>query len=383
MKRIYLDNAATTPMYKEVVEAMNKAPYGNPSSIHLDGRLAYYAVERARKSIAKIINAEPEQIIFTSGATESNRLAVSQAKRLFTSNIEHSSLHLTEPKIKTNRSGKITPEELEKVVWDSSRNNTDLVSIMMVNNEIGTIQPIQELCAIAHDEKMLFHTDATQAVGTIDVDVKQLNVDFLSFSAHKFHGPKGVGVLYVKNPNEFKSSKTSNQEHGLRAGTENVAGIVGMAKALEIRTAKNNSANYNAEDWNSVWTHKKNLFCACLPAEAEVFTTDCPTVPNIISVYFPKIYAIELVMLLDQYYGISCSTGSACKSDAKISEVLKAIYGDCDKAYKTIRFSMSDLTTDKEIKQAGKRIMLAYNRWKYPVVVHDMEPRGVFMNLKM
>lgn len=247
---IYADNAATAKLNKKAYEAMQcylVEEYGNPSQAYSLSRSSKYALKYARETIAKCINAEPDEIYFTSGGTESDNwaikgtaLAFDRKKAVIASVIEHHAVlrscefieRIGYPVVYlgVTQEGIIKPEKLESVITD----NTGLVSIMYANNEIGTIEPIKELVGISHKHGALFHTDAVQAIGHLAIDVKELGVDLLSASAHKFGGPKGIGFLYIKNGTDIVSYLNGgSQEHGLRAGTENVASIVGMSVALE------------------------------------------------------------------------------------------------------------------------------------------------------
>jgi len=251
---IYLDNAASTKIHDDVFDAMMpylKEQYGNPSSIHRYGRLAHKAIEKARKQIALLINAEPSEILITSGGTESNNTALNgvamknPSSKIITSLIEHDAI--LEPCKKLSKNGfdidyisvdsfgMINPADIENMISEK----TCLVSIMFGNNEVGTIQPISEITKICSNHNILFHTDAVQAVGKVPINVKELGIDLLSISSHKLYGPKGIGALYIKNGVTLDPVILGGgQEHGLRSGTENVANIVGFGKACEI--AQNN-----------------------------------------------------------------------------------------------------------------------------------------------
>ena len=246
---IYLDNAASTQIHKDVLDLMLpylKEQYGNPSSIHRYGRLTRKAIEKARKQIALLINADPSEILITSGGTESNNTVLNgihmkNRSKIITSSIEHDAIlepcrKLTQNGIiidylPVNPFGKVDPLELKNHLT----NDTCLVSIMFGNNEVGTVQQISEITKICNEQKIPFHTDAVQAVGKIPIDVKKLGIDLLSISSHKLHGPKGVGALYIKNGTNIDPMILGGgQEFGLRSGTENVANIVGFGKACEI-----------------------------------------------------------------------------------------------------------------------------------------------------
>ena len=254
---IYLDNAASTQIYDEVLDSMLpylKEQYGNPSSIHRYGRLARKAVEKARKQIASLINADPSEILITSGGTESNNTTLNgfainnPSGQIITSLIEHDAIlapckELSEKGLHVdylpvNKFGMVDSSDLQKCISPK----TSLVSIMFGNNEVGTIQPIAKIAKICHENNVPFHTDAVQAVGKLPIDVKELGIDLLSISSHKLHGPKGIGALYIKKGIDIDPFIFGGgQEHGLRSGTENVANIVGFGKACEI--ALNNLQN--------------------------------------------------------------------------------------------------------------------------------------------
>ena len=232
---IYLDNAATTPITQPVFDAMKpylKSNFSNPSSIYSSGRQARQAIEKARKQVADSIGADPSQIFFTSGATESNNIVCRQFDHVICSNIEHASIK----GIEFNAFGdyKAEIEDVATAIMDARSHDKTLISCQWVNNETGYILPANEICQIAHRLGLPFHTDATQAFGHVYLNVKKMGCDFLSLSAHKFHAPKGVGILYIKEPDKFKSDIVGGgQEKGIRSGTENVAGIVGIGVAAE------------------------------------------------------------------------------------------------------------------------------------------------------
>src|SRR5882762_10893438 len=253
MDRVYLDHAATTPVDPEVAEAMARVlreTHGNPSSIYAEGRAARAAVDRARDEVAAAINAEPSEIVFTSGGTEPDNLALRGALKarrderdgLITTAIEHHAVldtardleryaHVRVDVVGVDRQGIINPEAIR----DAIDERTSLVSVMHANNEIGTIEPIAEIGAICRDEGVTFHSDAVQTVGALEVDVRAIPVDLLSINAHKFYGPKGVGALYVRRGTRLATMQTGGgQEKGRRTGTENVAGIVGLGIALRV-----------------------------------------------------------------------------------------------------------------------------------------------------
>lgn len=366
---IYADNAATTKLNREAFEAMIPwltEEYGNASQPYSFARKPKQALANARVSIAKCINAEPDEIYFTSGGTESDNWAIKGLAfsdwskcATITSAIEHHAvlracesiekLGYPVAYLSVTPTGVITPESLEAVITRETR----LVSIMYANNEIGTIQPIKKLAEIAHAHGALFHTDAVQALGHVDIDVKNLNVDLLSASAHKFNGPKGVGFLYIKKGIEISPYANGGaQERGFRAGTENIAGIVGMATALEDNCAKI-SVNTN---------HIKMLEAKLLEAldDAEVDyirNGDENHIPGNISLSFRGNDGETLLHRLD-LMGIIISTGSACDSvNSQISHVIKEIGLDEDYAYGTIRVSLSPENSLDDIEQIAKALI--------------------------
>jgi len=256
----YLDNAASTPVHKEVLQDMMpffSEKYGNPSSLHKSGRMAFSAVQKARKQIANLINANPEEILITSGGTESNNTAlygisnVRKGNHIITSSIEHEAILQPCKKLEkhgfqitylpVSEDGLVNPSDVK----NSISKDTCLVSIMFANNEVGTIQPIREITEICKKNNVAFHSDAVQAVGKIPINVKELEVNALSFSSHKIYGPKGVGALYIKNGTTIDPILLGGgQENGLRSGTENVASVVGFGKACEL-ALKNFEQNSN------------------------------------------------------------------------------------------------------------------------------------------
>lgn len=357
-KIIYADNAATTKLDYDAFEAMKPYllnEYSNASQPYSFARLAKKALKEARKIIAECINAKPEEIYFTSGGTESDNWAIkgvllhNAKKNLITSEIEHKAV-LNSAKfiekmgcsvkyLKPNCDGIINPLSLEK----SITNETGLVSIMYANNEIGSIQPIKELCNIAHQNGALFHTDAVQTVGHIKIDVQELGVDLLSASAHKFNGPKGIGFLYVKSGTNITPYIDGGaQEKSLRAGTENVASIVGMACALK------NNCNYIDE--NLAYTKSLEVEFLKNISELDFIKNGGQyTLPGNISISFKGKSGESLLHRLD-LKGICVSTGSACNSSmTQISHVLKAIGLNEEYAIGTIRVSIGKENTIEEI----------------------------------
>ena len=367
-KLVYADNAATTKLDDEAFEAMKPYllnDYGNASQPYSFSRASKKALKNARQIIAECINAQPEEIYFTSGGTESDNWAIkgtfflNNKDRIITSEIEHHAI-LNSTKaiesmgcevvyLKPTKEGLITIDELSKAVTKQ----TSLVSVMFANNEIGTIQPIKELAKIAHKSGALFHTDAVQAVGHIKLDVKDLDVDMLSAAAHKFNGPKGIGFLYIKNGTPLIPYIDGGaQESSLRAGTENIASIVGMAYALkkncdeiEKNTSKVKELEKDLLDLLGVSNNKEIIK-----------NGGNNTLPGIISLSFKNQNGEAMLHRLD-LKGICVSTGSACDGkDTNISHVLKAIKLDEEYAKGTIRISLCKNNTKDEITIISEEI---------------------------
>lgn len=360
---VYADNAATTPVTPAVLEAMTPwlmENYGNPSSIYSIGRAARTAVEKARHQVAAALNAEPGEIYFTSCGTEADnwalkgsmrRWAAKGKKHLITAAFEHHAiLHSAKALEKegfeitylpVTPEGLVDPAELEKAI----REDTALVSIMLANNEIGTVQPIAELAAIAHAHGAWFHTDAVQAVGHIPVDVKALGVDMLSLSGHKFHAPKGVGALYVKKgilPNIFMDGGA--QEKGRRAGTENLASIVGLGEAITVATAS------LEENMSRITAMRDRLIDSLLQLpRTRLNGSREHRLPGNLNISFEGIEGESLLLRLDMA-GICASSGSACTSGSlDPSHVLMAIGLKHEVAHGSLRLSLSELTTEEDI----------------------------------
>ncbi len=368
---IYADNAATTKLDIDAFEAMKPfliEEYGNPSQPYFFSKTARIALREARETIAKCINAEPEEIFFTSGGTESDNWAIKEfgesvnpPKYIFTSAIEHKAIlnacrHMERlgavvEYIPVNTAGVIDIDELEKKLKKTSNNmksnRNTIVSVMFANNEIGTIDPIIQIVELAHRYGAIFHTDAVQAVGHVEIDVKKMGIDMLSASAHKFNGPKGVGFLYIRKGVDIISYiDGGSQETGKRAGRENVCAIVGMAKALEKNV-------HNLE------THQKKLFelekvieTGLLNKKIEYFRNgDREHIPGNMSLSFRGFEGEALLHRLD-LMKICVSTGSACDSkNTKISHVLKAINLNEELAIGTIRISFGKDNTEEEAMQ--------------------------------
>ncbi|MCX7720297.1 MAG: cysteine desulfurase NifS [Dictyoglomus thermophilum] len=360
-RKVYLDYAATTPIRKEVYEEMKlflKEKFGNPSSIHNFGREVKKAIEEAREKIAKAIGAESDEIIFTSGGTESNNMAIKgvafalshKGRHIITSQIEHHAVlepcHFLEKigfeitYLPVDKEGYVDPDDLKKAI----RKDTILISIMHANNEIGTIEPIREISNIAKEHDIYFHTDAVQTVGHIPVNVNDLGVDLLSLSAHKFYGPKGIGALYIRKGTRIEPIiHGGSQENNKRAGTENVAGIIGMGKALELAISE-------MEKEQKRLTELRDYFINQVEKRIPEVYLNGPRVnrlPNNINFSFAQVEGETLLLHLD-LEGIAVSTGSACSSKSlEPSHVLSAIKLPAKLAQGSIRFTIG-LYTQKE-----------------------------------
>ena len=360
---IYMDHSATTYVRKEVVEAM--APYhaehfGNPSSIYSIARESKKTIDAARVQVAQALGAEPDEIYFTSGGSESDNWAIKgvafanrkKGNHIITSKIEHHAvLHTCEylekegftvTYLPVDQYGLVDPAELEKAITDK----TILISIMYANNEIGTIEPIAELGAIARRHKVPFHTDAVQAVGNIPIDVKAQNIDLLSLSAHKFYGPKGTGVLYIR-----KGTRIDNLIHGggqerrRRAGTENIAGIVGLGKAIELATADIEGHN------TKIRALRDRLMSGILAKIPNSRLNGHPEkrLPGNINISFEFIEGESMLLWLDDE-GICASTGSACTSGSlEPSHVLLATGLPVEISHGSLRLTLGNVNTDADV----------------------------------
>ena len=364
MARIYLDNAATTAVRPEVVEAMLPfltQSYANPSSPHSSGQAVRRALDDAREKTAAAIGAErPTEIVFTGGGSEADNLAIfgimdartERGRGFITCAIEHHAvLHAADALRRRGDDVKVLPVDAEGMVdpqtlRDALEETTVLVSIMHANNEIGTVQRIKDLAAIAHERGAVFHTDAIQTAGHVKVDVGDLGVDALSLSAHKFEGPKGVGALYVKRGTRVRPRVVGGgQEFGKRAGTENVAGIVALATALELAIGE-----LDTEALRIAVLRDRLMDDACgkIPSTA-VNGSRARRLPNNASIRFEGADASGIMIALD-IAGIEVSTGSACTSGSlEASHVLTAIGLSAEKARGTVRFSLGRTTTRDEI----------------------------------
>ncbi|MBP3758764.1 MAG: cysteine desulfurase NifS [Firmicutes bacterium] len=368
--KIYADNAATTKMSRTAIDTMVKymeETYGNPSSLYMIGQEAKEALEEARETVAKVINAEPREIIFTSGGSEADNQAIVSAaaigakkgkKHIISSAFEHHAVLHTLAKMEkegfevtlldVHEDGLVRPEEVEAAI----RDDTCLVTIMAANNEIGTIQPIREIGRICREHGVIFHTDAVQAIGHIKIDVKEDNIDMLSASAHKFHGPKGTGFLYTKKGITLTNViEGGAQERGKRAGTENVPGIMAMAAALKEA----------AENMDSAASHVRGMRDRLIAGLKEIPHSaingdEEKRLPSNVNFCFEGIEGESLLLLLDQK-GISASSGSACTSGSlDPSHVLLAIGRVHDVAHGSLRLSLGEDTTEEEVDYLVKSV---------------------------
>lgn len=367
-KIIYLDHGATTAVDERVLNKMIpyfNISYGNPSSMYGIGRQNKMVIERARQEVAKVINCNPKEIYFTSCGSESDNLALKgimyankeKGKHIITSKVEHPAIMNTCATLKrqgfditylnVDKEGFVKLDELRNAI----RDDTVLISIMFANNEIGTIQNIMEISKIAKENNIIFHTDAVQAVGNIKIDVQKLGVDSLSMSAHKFYGPKGVGALYVKKDiNIERIQDGGHQEKGMRSGTENVAGIVGLAEALKM-------AYKELDENNKKILENRNYFIEEIKENFKETTINGNLehrLPGNINVTFKGKDSLEILLKLDEY-GICASSGSACSTgEDKPSYVLTAIGLNPEEAFSTIRFSLGKENTKEDIDNVIK-----------------------------
>jgi cysteine desulfurase len=360
---IYLDNAASTPVHEKVIEEMIpffREQYGNPSSIHKHGRLANVAIQNARKRVADLINANSNEILITSGGTESNNTAIygvaSQSKggHIITSSIEHDAIlepcrHLEKQGYRisflpVDKYGFVNPEDLKNEI----SSDTCLITIMYANNEVGTIQSIKEMACIAKEKNIIFHTDAVQAIGKTPIDVKDLGIDLLSISSHKINGPKGVGALYIRNGVKISPLILGGgQERGLRSGTENVASTAGFGMACKIA---NENANENMEYFKKLATRLISRVLDEIPATSLNGHPD-KRIPNNTHFTFLGVSGEDLIIKLDENK-ISASTGSACSVKIqKASHVLKAMGFSHEQISGSLRLTIGVTNTEQEMDQ--------------------------------
>lgn len=353
---IYLDNASTTKVDSDVLNEMLPyltTNYGNPSSIHKFGKIADDAIELARKRVADSINADVDEIYFTSGGTESNNIALLNEGVVLSTPIEHHSIFDMDYIVKNiniDDNGLIDVKSAKEFI----DLHPDIVSIMFVNNEIGTVQPIKQLCEYAHSKGVAFHTDAVQAFGHVPIDVKDLGVDMMSVSGHKFGAPKGIGFLYVSKDYKKKGIMFGGgQESGIRPGTENVAGIVGLGKACEIIS---NTFEDNFLDYANLKLLLLNLLKESFGYRVHFNGDITRSVPSTLNFRIDDISGIQLVEYLNQN-NIFVSSGSACNSsNGKPSYVLKAIGLTDEEASNSIRVSFGTFNTAEDVEMLVKCI---------------------------
>lgn len=362
--KVYLDNAATTPIDKAVLEAMlpfMKENFGNPSSIHSYGRVARAAIENARKTVAKHLNASTAEIFFTSCGTESNNMAIRCAirdlgiKRIISSPIEHhcvlhtlemleQSSDVTVTFVNLDEKGNVDYNHLDEILKTNGKRS--LVSLMHANNEIGTSLDMERVGKICRQNKALFHSDSVQTMGHFQIDTQAVEVDFLTGSAHKFHGPKGVGFLYVNSNNHIKPMiYGGSQERNMRAGTENIYGIVGLAKAFDIACSEMESHKTHVL---SLKNYLRNRLTEEIPDVCFNGEINDECLYTVLNVSFPSNFGSELLLFNLDIAGIAVSGGSACSSGADAgSHVLNALKSDPKR--KSVRFSFSKFNTIEEI----------------------------------
>jgi cysteine desulfurase len=374
MNRVYLDYNATTPVDPRVLDAMLpyfSADFANASSIHTPGQHARAAVETAREQVAALIGARPQEIVFTSGGTESDNHAVfgilsarvaqpilavnsspHASAHIITTSIEHEAVlnacqaaenqGASVTYLRVDREGRVDPESIRQAI----RPETVFITVMHANNELGTVQPLEEIGRIAKEHKVYFHADAVQSAGKIPIDVNALNVDLLSLSGHKLYAPKGVGALYIRSGTRVRQLLYGgHHQRGARPGTENVAGIVGLGKAAEI------VCNSLANDAHRVSALRDQLERGLLERVPQVRVNggSAPRTPNTTNVVFAGIEGEALVIALD-LKGLACSVGAACSSGAvEPSHVLTAIGLSQEEAKSSLRFSLGRHTTEAEI----------------------------------
>lgn len=373
---IYLDNAATTKIHPDVLKEMLPyltEKYGNAGSIYKLGRVSAEAVSKARKQVADLIGASPENIIFTSGGSEANNLVFKGLEdylksigktHIITSIIEHDSvIHATEALIKhgfdvtylpVSRDCKVSVESLTEAIRDT----TGVVSVMFVNNETGAEQPVKEIARICREKGILFHTDCVQALGCQDVNVEEIGCDFLSVSGHKIHAPKGIGALYVRDRTIISPliNGGNSQEFGIRGGTENVANIVGFGSACEL--IKNNLT----QNRKSFYTLQQNFYTQLVNRFKEhgldnSVSLNCSDCGKVLNLRFKNIEAEAMILMLDTK-GVCVSAGSACRSqELTPSRVLKAMGLTDDEIFESIRVSLSALNTETELGCAAEIIV--------------------------
>jgi cysteine desulfurase len=387
VRQVYLDNNATTPVDEAVVREMFPffgEVFGNASSVHAFGQRARSAVESARERVASLIGASPRELIFTGGGTEADNAALVGVLRalgpkgghLVTTRVEHPAILRTGERLESeghrvtylgvDEKGILSLDELENALGE----NTALVSVMYANNETGVIQPLREIVELARSRGVLVHTDAVQAVGKIGLDVSSLGVDLLSISAHKLHGPKGVGALYVRDGTPFAPFLLGGgHERNRRGGTENVPGIVGLGKACELAA---HSLKLMGTRVRRLRDHLETLILRAFPGSEVNGATDV-RMPHVTNISFPGLRGESVLIALD-FQGVAVSTGAACASGSiSPSHVLVAMGLAGERIEGAIRFSLSRLTTEDEIEYAGETILATLQRMGEATVAGDVQ----------
>lgn len=378
MKIRYFDHAATTAVKEEVLKEMIPyycIEYGNASSLYSIGRKSRKILENSREKVSRVLNCKPKEIYFTSCGSESDNLAIkgiarkhkNKGKHIITTKIEHPAVLNTCKSLEkdgfvvtylgVDKDGFISLEELKNII----REDTILISIMFANNEIGTIEPIKEIGRIAKEKGVIFHTDCVQAVGNVKIDVKELGIDLLSLSSHKFYGPKGVGAIYINENVEFeKIQDGGHQERNKRAGTEDIAGIVGLAKAIEL-------ADKNLENYNNKLTMLRDFYFDEITKNipnAKINGSKEKRLPGNANVSFKNINGEQLLLELDSL-GICASSGSACTSgQSEPSHVLTAIGLEKEYIQGSLRTTFGEENTKEDVEFLIKSIIEIINRIK-------------------
>jgi cysteine desulfurase len=387
MKKIYLDHSATTPVRPEVLETMLpyfREHFGNASSIHSWGREAKVALEECRERIAGYFGASPKEIFFTSGGTESDNLAIkgvawanqSKGKHIVTSKIEHHAIleackYLSKwgfdiTYLPVDKYGLVDPEDIKKAI----KPDTVLVSIMHINNEVGAIEPIEEIGKITREKGIYFHTDAVQSAGKLAIDVNKLNLDMFSLSGHKLYGPKGVGLIYIRQGTKlFPQAHGGHHEKGKRAGTENIPGIVGLAKAIEI-------AHRDMDEYNKKMKLLADSFYKKLNEKiADIFLNGNPAKRycGIMNISFKGVEGESIILSLDMK-GVAVSSGSACTSGSlEPSHVLAAMEVPPELAQGSIRFSFGWDNTLEDINYVGEVLPEIINRLRQMSPIYQVD----------
>ncbi|MFD1552292.1 cysteine desulfurase [Putridiphycobacter roseus] len=370
---VYLDNAATTPMTSEVVDAMTtvlRSNFGNPSSIHSFGREAKAIIENARRSIAKLVNCVAKEIIFTSGGTEADNMAILCSikdlgvNHVITTSIEHHAVgHAVDAaiekygvklsKVKLTENGHVDLDDLVAIL-EANRADKILVSLMHANNEVGNLLPIKKVSEICRKYEAYFHSDTVQTMGHYAIDIAALDIDFLTCSAHKFHGPKGVGFLYVnKNLKINPLIEGGAQERGLRGGTENISGIVGLKTALELANEETASHQAHVQGLKTYMIERLRSEIEDVRFHGDI--DPAHSLYTVLNVCFPNFKKQEMLLFMLDLEGVACSGGSACTAGANMgSHVLRGLNADTSRS--NVRFSFSRFTTKEEIDFAMEKI---------------------------